>query len=163
MSDLSLTSFLADFAHLPDPRIARWRQYPLLEILFLCVSVSLSGYEEWDEIIDFGQAKLTWLRRYLPFPAGIPAHDTLNRVMSRLDARAFEKCLINWAQHRAAQRAELLFQTNLTDFGEPAPWLDALQAKLTAAFACIFERLNAGTNLAVRQRADGRPRFPTPA
>ena len=78
--------------------MARRRQYPLLEILFLCVSASLSGYEEWDEIVDFGQAKLAWLRRYLPFAAGIPAHDTLNRVMGRLDARAFEKCLISWAQ-----------------------------------------------------------------
>lgn len=98
MSELSLTSFLTDFAVLPDPRIARRRQYPLLEILFLCVSASLSGYEEWDEIVDFGQAKLAWLRRYLPFAAGIPAHDTLNRVMGRLDARAFEKCLIRWTR-----------------------------------------------------------------
>ena len=100
MSALSLTSFLTDFAVLPDPRIARRRQYPLLEILFLCVSASLSGYEEWDEIVDFGQAKLAWLRQYLPFESGIPAHDTLNRVMGRLDPRAFEKCLINWVQRR---------------------------------------------------------------
>jgi hypothetical protein len=45
MSELSLTSFLTDFAALPDPRLARRRQYPLLEILLLCVSASLSGYE----------------------------------------------------------------------------------------------------------------------
>jgi hypothetical protein len=72
----------------------------LLKILFLCVSASLSGYEEWDKIINFGQAKLAWLRQYLPFKSGIPAHDTLNRVMGRLDPRAFEKCLINWVQRR---------------------------------------------------------------
>jgi len=98
MSELNLTSFLTDFAVLPDPRLARRRQYPLLEILLLCVSASLSGYEEWDEIVDFGVAKLAWLRRYLPFAAGIPAHDTLNRVMSRLEPRGFEKCLITWVQ-----------------------------------------------------------------
>ena len=98
MSELSLTSFLTDFAALPDPRLARRRQYPLLEILLLCVSASLSGYEEWDEIVDFGQAKLAWLRRYLPFAAGIPAHDTFNRVMSRLEPRGFEQCLITWVQ-----------------------------------------------------------------
>ena len=98
MSKLSLTSFLTDFAVLPDPRLTRRRQCPLLEILLLCVSASLSGYEEWDEIVDFGQAKLAWLRRYLPFAAGIPAHDTLNRVMSRLEPRGFELCLITWAQ-----------------------------------------------------------------
>ena len=98
MSELNLTSFLTDFAALPDPRLARRRQYPLLEILLLCVSASLSGYGEWDEIVDFGVAKLAWLRRYLPFAAGIPAHDTLNRVMSRLEPRGFEKCLIAWVQ-----------------------------------------------------------------
>ena len=98
MSELNLTSFLTDFAALPDPRLVRRRQYPLLEILLLCVSASLSGYEEWDEIVDFGVAKLAWLRRYLPFAAGIPAHDTLNRVMSRLEPRGFEKCLITWVQ-----------------------------------------------------------------
>ena len=57
MSELNLPSFLANFAVLPDPRLARRRQYPLLEILLLCVSASLSWYEEWDEIIDFGLAK----------------------------------------------------------------------------------------------------------
>ena len=45
MSELNLTSFLTDFAALPDPRLARRRQHPLLEILLLCVNASLSGYE----------------------------------------------------------------------------------------------------------------------
>jgi predicted transposase YbfD/YdcC len=98
MNEVHFTSFLTDFAALPDPRMARRRQYPLLEILFLCVSASISGYEEWEEIVDFGQAKLAWLRQYLPFAAGIPAHDTLNRVMSRLEPRGFEKCLSSWVQ-----------------------------------------------------------------
>ena len=98
MSELSLTSFLTDFAVLPDPRPTRRQQCPLLEILLFCVSASLSGYEEWDEIVDFGVAKLGWLRRYLPFAARIPAHDTLNRVMSRLEPRGFEQCLITWVQ-----------------------------------------------------------------
>ena len=91
MSELSSTIFSANFAARPDPRLARRRQYPLLEILLLCVSVSLSGYEEWGETVDFSLAKLAWLRRYLPFAAGIPAHDTLNRVMSRLEPRGFDK------------------------------------------------------------------------
>ena len=98
MSALSFTSFLTDFATLPDPRIARRRRYPLLEILFLCVSASLSGYEEWQQVVDFGRAKLAWLRTYLPFAAGVPSHDTLNRVMGLLEPRAFEQCLIAWAR-----------------------------------------------------------------
>ena len=57
----------------------------------------------------------------------------------------------------------MLSQTNLTDLGESGPFLDTLQAKLAAAFVHTFERLNAGTNPAVRKRADGRPHFLTPA
>ena len=48
--------------------------------------------------VDFGRAKLAWLRTYLPFAAGVPSHDTLNRVMGLLEPRAFEQCLIAWAR-----------------------------------------------------------------
>ncbi|WP_081867484.1 ISAs1 family transposase [Hymenobacter sp. IS2118] len=98
MMTSNLTSLLTDFATLPDPRIARRRQYPLLEILLVCVSAGVSGYGGWEEIADFGCAKLAWLRTYLPFEQGIASHDTLNRVMSRLDPRAFEKCFIDWVR-----------------------------------------------------------------
>ena len=96
MREVRFTSFLTDFAALPDQRLARRRQYPLLKILFLCVGASLSGHEEWDEVVNFGLAKSAWLRRYLPFAAGIPAHDKLSRVMSRLEPHGFETCLISW-------------------------------------------------------------------
>ena len=85
----------------------------------------------------------------------------LNLIHS-LSYRPFDTYLLSGTTW-AAQRAELLFQTNLLDLGESVPWLDALQAKLSAAFARTFERLNAGTNPAVRKRANGRPRFLTPA
>ncbi len=84
-------------SQLDDPRSDRHKKYPLLEIVFLTVSAVLSGFEDWDEIVDFGESKLEWLRRYLPYEHGIPSHDTLNRVISLLDYRVFEKCFIDWA------------------------------------------------------------------
>jgi predicted transposase YbfD/YdcC len=65
--------------------------------LFLNISAVLSGFEEWEEIADFGEEKLDWLRKYLPYANGIPSHDTINRVTSLIDYRSFEKCFINWA------------------------------------------------------------------
>ena len=97
---LTFRSFLEDFATVPEPRVARSRKYDLLEILLLCLSAGVSGYEDWEGIVDFGNAKLTWLRTYLPYSAGIPSHDTVNRVMGLIDARAFEKCFITWV-HRS--------------------------------------------------------------
>ena len=96
MTGLTFDSLLTDLATLPDPRIARRRRYPLLEILLVCGSAGVSGYSGWEEIADFGKAKLAWLRTYLPFKHGVASHDTLNRVMSRLTPQAFEKCFIDW-------------------------------------------------------------------
>ena len=76
--------------------------------------------------------------------------------------RPFDTYLLD-AARCATQREQLLLQTNLTDFREPGPWLDALQTKLATAFARTFDRLAAGTNPGVNTRPDGRPRFLTPA
>ena len=97
MSPLTLTNFLTDFAAVTAPRLDRRKQYPLLEILFLCVAAGVSGYQEWEAIADFGRLKLPWLRQYLPYANGIPSHDTVNRVMGLLDLRQVERCLVQWS------------------------------------------------------------------
>ena len=84
------------YSNLKDPRIDRSKLYPLNEIIFLCISAVISGFQDWDEIVDFGEEKIDWLRKYLPFANGIPSHDTVNRVISMLDYRVFEACFINW-------------------------------------------------------------------
>ena len=97
MELVDVPAFLTDFKQLTDPRIERHRQYPLLEILLVCVSAGVCGYQGWEEIAAFGRLKLAWLRQYLPFEAGIASHDTLNRVLQLLDPRAFERCLVQWS------------------------------------------------------------------
>lgn len=96
-SRTALTSLLDSLRTVEDPRIDRSKLYPLIEVLFLSISAVLSGFEDWDEIADFGEEKLAWLRKYLPYENGIPSHDTLNRVISLIDYRCFEKCFIDWA------------------------------------------------------------------
>ena len=91
-------SLIDSFASLEDPRIDRKKLYPLMEIVFLSVCAVLSGFEEWDEVVDFGEEKLAWLRKYLPYEHGIPSHDTMNRVISLVDDRAFERCFIDWVE-----------------------------------------------------------------
>lgn len=83
---------------LKDPRLDRTKLYPLMEIVFLTVSAVISGCQAWDEIADFGEAKIAWLRQYLPFENGTPSHDTINRVISLIDYRAFEECFISWTK-----------------------------------------------------------------
>lgn len=80
----------------PDFRINRKKLYPLDEILLLTIMGCLSGLEEWEEIIDFGEARLEWLRQFAPFENGIPSHDTLNRVFCHLNHAAFCKSFNAW-------------------------------------------------------------------
>jgi predicted transposase YbfD/YdcC len=70
----------------------------LREILFLTVNSALCGYSDWDEIVDFGHAKLRWLRQYSPYSNGIPSHDTINRVMSLISTKEFESFFVNWVK-----------------------------------------------------------------
>ncbi len=84
------------FETLPDPRIDRTKRYPLIEIILLVVSGMLSGCDGWKAIKDFGEAKLSWLRK--PYEQGIPVDDTLARVMRRLDTKAFQTHFIEWMQ-----------------------------------------------------------------
>ncbi|UZR97569.1 ISAs1 family transposase [Chondrinema litorale] len=92
-----ISKLLEWFGKVQDFRIERSKLYPLDEILFLMLSAVISGCEHWDEIADFGEEKLDWLRKYLPYDHETPSHDTLNRVMSGLDYRSFEVFFIDWA------------------------------------------------------------------
>lgn len=63
------------FSELKDPRIDRTKRYPLIEIIFLIISATISGCDGWKSIRDFGVIKLEWLRKFLPYKEGIPVDD----------------------------------------------------------------------------------------
>jgi predicted transposase YbfD/YdcC len=91
-------SILDHFSALSDPR-QRWRVvYPLPEILLLVLCATLCGMEDFVETRLWGQQRLDFLRRFLPYERGIPAHDTLNDVINALDAELFKTCFISWVE-----------------------------------------------------------------
>lgn len=91
-------SILEHFSALSDPR-QRWRVlYPLPEILLLVLCATLSGMEDFVEIRLWGEQRLDFLRRFLPYERGLPAHDTLNDVINGLDAELFKTCFANWVE-----------------------------------------------------------------
>src|SRR5579862_940489 len=99
MSHLSPSASVLDhFSALSDPRQS-WRVlYPLPEILLLVLCATLSGMEDFVEISLWGEQRLDFLRRFLPYERGIPAHDTLNDVINGLDAELFKTCFSNWVE-----------------------------------------------------------------
>ena len=81
-----------------DPRCNLRNQvdYPLEEVLFLVVSAVISGMDTWKAITLFGESKLDWLRKYLPYKNGIPVASTLSRLFVQLDNERFADCFIHW-------------------------------------------------------------------
>ncbi len=63
------------FGDLPDPRVRGRTDYPLIEILFLCISAIVSGFDGWEAIEDFRHGKLNGLKKFLPYENGIPRHE----------------------------------------------------------------------------------------
>lgn len=72
--------------------------YPLIEMIFLTLCACIADADGWADVERYGKAKLDWLRKYFPFEHGIPSHDTLGLVFSRLDTAEFYASLQSWAK-----------------------------------------------------------------
>ena len=91
-----IPSLLDHFSALKDPR-EPWRViYPLPEIMLLVLCATLTGMEDFVEIKLWGEQRIGFLRRFLPYERGIPSHDTLNDVMNALDPGLFKACFTAW-------------------------------------------------------------------
>ncbi len=88
--------FLEHFRELEDPRQLKKATYPLEEILLLVLCAVLSGADDWVAIALFGEQKLNFLRRFLPFENGTPSHDQLGYVFAAIDEKQFQQCFIDW-------------------------------------------------------------------
>lgn len=91
-------AFLYHFDKLEDPRIDRKKLYPLSEILLVVLCASICGAQSWRDFVTFGEEKLDYLRRFLPFSNGIPSKNTFARVFSSVEPLAFKECFLCWVQ-----------------------------------------------------------------
>ena len=74
-----------------------WKvEHKLSDILLLTICAVISGAEGWEDIEDFGETHLDFLKQYGDFENGIPVHDTIARVVSCISPAKFHECFINW-------------------------------------------------------------------
>ncbi|WP_250665804.1 ISAs1 family transposase [Escherichia coli] len=81
---------------IPDYRQAWKVEHKLSDILLLTICAVISGAEGWEDIEDFGETHLDFLKQYGDFENGIPVHDTIARVVSCISPSKFHECFINW-------------------------------------------------------------------
>lgn len=99
------TSIIEHFASLKDPRIERKKLHKLMDIIVLVICATVSGAEGWEAIEQFGYDKEDWLKQFIELKNGIPSHDCIAYVMSRLSVKGFQKCFMSWSQ-ASAERCE---------------------------------------------------------
>lgn len=86
------------FSNVPDPRVARTREHPLIDIIAVAICAVICGADSWVAVETFGKAKHAWLEQYLGLPNGIPSHDTFGRVFAARDAEQFQQHFITWVK-----------------------------------------------------------------
>jgi hypothetical protein len=80
------------FESLEDPRVERTKLHSLLAIVTIAICAVICGAETWNDIEEFGDAKVEWLTTFLDLPHGIPTHATFNRVFAALNPKQFRTC-----------------------------------------------------------------------
>src|SRR3954466_8171812 len=98
LTDPHRRSLLDPFSAVPDPRQA-WRvAHPLPEVLLLVVCGTIAANDDYDDIVDWGEAHLSFLRRFSAFHFGLPCADWLRTLMNRIDPDLFSACFLSWVR-----------------------------------------------------------------
>lgn len=90
------------FEEVTDYRVAGRCLHELSDILLLVLCGLLADCETFEDIYDYACDKEATLREFMDLPAGIPSHDTLNRVFRHLVPTELERCLCQWGQEIVA-------------------------------------------------------------
>jgi predicted transposase YbfD/YdcC len=98
---------------------------------------------------EYGHSKEVLLRRYLELPNGIPSHDTFNRVLSRLDADAWQQCFMSWmvALGQKTNRLHLDGKSARASRGSGNPALELVSAFASECRLVLAQaKVEAGSN-----------------
>lgn len=98
MNEEQLRLAALQFAELPDPRVERTRDHPLVNVVVIALCAVMAEAESFYDIETFGQSKGEWLGQFLDLEKGIPSHDTFGRVFARLDPMQFRSCFLEWVR-----------------------------------------------------------------
>ena len=93
---MSVSCVLNAFAALTDPRVARTRRYLLSDLLLITLCGLLWGADNYVAICRWAKARAPWLKEHFQITQ-IPSHDTLGRVLAKLDSEQLAQALSSWS------------------------------------------------------------------
>lgn len=94
--EAEVKTLLDCLAQVPDPRVNRRLKHELRDILMIGVLGVIANCNDFEEIEAWALMKESFLKKFLKLANGIPSHDTINRVFSIIDPRAFFEAFTEW-------------------------------------------------------------------
>lgn len=91
-----------------DWRDAHRVAYPLAEIMLLSVCGTIADCDDYEDIADWGEQHLEFLRRFSPFHYGVPCGRWLTIMMNRVNPALFSACFTDWVRACWPERPELV-------------------------------------------------------
>lgn len=95
---MNLNVFSEHFSSIEDSRQSAKVTYPLFDVLFLTLCAVIAGCQGWEDIEDFGEDRLPWLQKLGFFALGLPVHDTIARIIARIEPTQLQQSFANWMQ-----------------------------------------------------------------
>ena len=81
-----------------DPRMNRKKVHKMETIIYISIAAVICGAQSWNEIEEFGNAKIAFFKSRIPGLEFIPSHDTFNRFFSMIKPDYFELIFRNWVK-----------------------------------------------------------------
>lgn len=81
------------FDLLEDPRTGHHKKHHFGEVLFMVVSATLCGMNNFDEVEDFCEAQTEWLCKWITLPNGVPRAQTFRNIFALICPKQFNACL----------------------------------------------------------------------
>ena len=82
------------FQVIEDPRTGGNKRHYFGEVLFMAVSATLCGMNNFVEIEAFCQEQTDWLAKWIRLPNGVPRAQTFYNIFSLIDPAEFNRCLV---------------------------------------------------------------------
>jgi predicted transposase YbfD/YdcC len=133
-----VAALLEHLGRIDDPR-EPWRvAHPLREVLFLVVCGTICDCDDYEEIAEWGEANLVFLRQHLPYFHGVPGARWLTLLMNRIPPGLFAAAFTDWVRASWPDRPDLVAIDGKTsrrshDRAEDRPPLHLVSAFATTA------------------------------
>jgi predicted transposase YbfD/YdcC len=82
--------------------------HPLSELLMLVVCGTIADCDGYEDIADWGEEHLDFLRRFLPYHHGVPTGRWLTIMMNRVNPALFSACFCDWVRACWPDRPDLV-------------------------------------------------------